>query len=209
MKHLFFTFSIFLVSQFSFGQSWNEFLSNTDHFFKENVKDGKVDYAKIFENKGELEGLVSYIANANVESLTKKEQKVFYINTYNILVINQIIQHYPTTSPMKISGFFKLNKHTITGEKWTLDYLENKVLRKDYFSPELHFVLVCGALGCPKIAEFAYLPSNVDALMKSRATMALNDENFIYEKDGATYISEIFSWFKEDFGDEIAYINTI
>ena len=207
MKNLFLTILTMFMSQLLFSQTFDSFLNDADLFFKSNVENGKVHYARIAKNPEKLNKLTSYIANANMDNLSKDEQNAFFINTYNVLVINQIIQHYPTTSPMKISGFFKLNKHAIAGEKWTLDYLENKVLRKDFFSPELHFVLVCGALSCPQIAEYAYLTDNAGALMKSRTTMALNDQSFIYEQDGTIYISEIFSWFKEDFGNEIEFVN--
>lgn len=207
MRNVLLIVLITLISQVSFSQSFDEFLGDADLFFKSHVENGKVNYKNIAENREDLNKLVSYIANADLGKLSSQEQKTFFINTYNILVINQIIENYPITSPMKISGFFKLNKHVIAGEKWTLDYLENKVLRKDFFNPELHFVLVCGALSCPQIAEYAYKTKNVEALMKSRANMALNNNNFVYEKDGTNYISEIFSWFKEDFGNEIEFIN--
>ncbi len=52
---------------------------------------------------------------------------------------------------MNISGFFDVKKHNIGGVMLTLNSLENDFMRPSYLDARLHFVLVCGAIGCPPI----------------------------------------------------------
>jgi len=171
------------------------------------VKEGKVDYSRINKNREELNGLITQISSAHLDDESDETKKAFYINAYNLIVINQIVDNYPVTSPMDITGFFKITKYLVAGHKITLDYLENSVLRKKHTDPRLHFVLVCGAISCPPITNFAYFPNNTDGLMDMQTRKAINSNDFIYEKEGVVYVSEIFKWFADDFGKELDYIN--
>lgn len=67
------------------------------------------------------------------------------------MVIKQVVSNAPISFPQDVNGFFEVTEFKVAGENMTLNYLENEVLRKDYGDPLYHFVLVCGALGCPPI----------------------------------------------------------
>jgi len=195
------------------AQELNVFLDKADAFFSKNVDNGLIDYQGIKSNPTELNELVALVAKQNTSQLSAIEKKTFFINAYNISVINGIIKAYPTDSPLSIGGFFDMKKHTIASEKITLNKLEKEYLLKETGDEKLHFVLVCAAISCPSIAEYAYRPENLEAQILDRTKKALSNPDFIRvnEETKMVGLSEIFRWYKGDFKDKadniIAYLN--
>ena len=186
----------------------NTFFNKTDAFLKKYVSDTKVDYNTISKNPSEIDEILKLIANYE---LTKDENtnKAFLINAYNLLVIKGISVKFPVKSPLDITGFFDKTTYTIANKKATLNDIENKMLRAKYNDARLHFVLVCGANGCPPLLSEAYLPKNLDAKLNQQATKALNNPNFIKVVGDKVQLSQIFEWYKEDFKNkEIEFINS-
>ena len=66
--------------------------------------------------------------------------------------------------------------------------------------PRLHFVLVCGALGCPPITNFAYQPKQLEQQLEQQTRIALNNNDFLKVNDGKVELSQIFKWYTQDFG---------
>ncbi len=201
------------IGLISSAQSLDSFLNKADAFFKKNVKLGQVNYTGIVNDSKELNSLVSQIADFKVSSLSDPERKAFYINAYNISVINGIIKAYPTKSPLEIGGFFDSKKHAIAGDNITLNQLEKDRLLKVTGDEKLHFVLVCAAISCPPIATFAYRPEQLEAQILERTKLALNNDEFIQVDDQKKTVglSEIFKWYPGDFKDKaeniVAYLN--
>ncbi len=189
-----------------------DFFAKSDAFFKSNVLGKTVNYQQIKANPASLNALVKSIEEMNVDQLAEPNRKAFLINSYNLLVIHQVVKNWPTNSVMEIPGFFESNKFEIAGKKMTLNDLENDEIRKVYNDPRVHFVLVCGAKGCPPIINRAYLPSTLDKQLTEQTKKAMNDPIFIQEQaDGTVKISEIFNWYREDFvanGTVMEYINS-
>ena len=209
---VFFISCVFLImSVTSYAQNKNDFFMKSDQLLQSYVVDGRVDYAGLKGNV-ELGDLVTTIAKTDVLKYSEVEKKAFYINAYNLLVISEIVEYYPVNSPMDINSFFDGVKHQIAGEKRTLNDIENKILRATYDDARFHFVLVCGAVGCPPIISNAYLPATLDAQMEQQAKLSING-NFISVNDAkkTVEVSEIMSWYKEDFtskkSKEIDYLN--
>ena len=208
MKHLLFIISFSIVSTVS-AQDISAFINKTDRILKDIVVDSNVDYAKAKKNQ-DLRTIAKEIETFNIEGLTKNEQQAFLINAYNLIVINQATQAYPIQSVQDVGGFFNRTKHLIAGSKMTLNELETKHLLKVYEDPRFHFVLVCGAKGCPVITNEAYSPERLDLQLKRQTLKAINDPNFIYEKGGSVYVSQIFNWYPGDFNGKsniIPFIN--
>ena len=177
------------------------FFQDTDAFLKKYVKNGAVNYAAVKANKADIQKLIVEIEEMPVGKNPNVRSEAFYINAYNILVIQAIAKQYPVKSPMDIDGFFDKKKHKIAEEYLTLNDIENEKLRKDYSDARLHFALVCAAKGCPKITNFAYVPDKLDAQLESQTKKAINDVTFIRVKTSSklVLVSEIFKWYKGDF----------
>ncbi len=195
----------------TYGQSNDPFFNQTNDLLKKYVVEGKVDYPGL-QNENNLKDLIDDISSADVSKYSNQEKKAFYINAYNLLVINSIVTAYPINSPMDVTGFFDGVKHQIAGEKKTLNDIENKILRAVYDDPRFHFVLVCGAIGCPPIINEAYFPERLDEMMEKQALASVNTGFIQVDNTNKTVeVSEIMKWYKEDFTSknqtEIDYLN--
>ena len=195
MKKMSLIFLIFYSVQLA-GQP---FFDEADRFFKRYVENGLVKYDQLQKDKTALSGLVKKIEAFNVDDASDSEKKAFYINAYNILVIHHIMANYPAEGPLKINGFFNELKANVAGNKLTLDELEKKWLFKSFPDERLHFVLVCAAVGCPPLAEFAFRPDGLENQLKERTSYVLNFPVFIRVNDGIVQISKIFEWYEGDF----------
>ncbi|MBL4707679.1 MAG: DUF547 domain-containing protein [Flavobacteriales bacterium] len=178
----------------------SDFFQSTNAFLENNVSNGKVDYSSIQSNSKELTSITQLIAAQSLEKANEVEKKAFYINAYNLLVIESIVKKYPINSPKSISGFFDSKKHTVAGEQLTVNQIEKEKLNP-VEDPRLHFVLVCAALSCPIIESRAYFPSTLDQQLAAQAKKAINNTSFIKVNNTVKEVelSKIFSWYKKDF----------
>jgi hypothetical protein len=194
--------------------SLGEFTENADTFFKNYVREGKVDYDKIKKNIKELHSLVQQIEEQRLSSASIQDKKGFYINAYNLLVINQISAQIPVRDDWYQTGFFDKVKHKIAGEEISLDVLEKERLFTLDRDARIHFALVCAARGCPPLKSGAYKAKDLDMQLDEQARITLNDQNFIRtdNQNKTVAISEIFKWYEKDFIQKnkniLEYINT-
>lgn len=188
----------------------DKFFLIADHFFGTYVEDGLVDYKALKSQPQQLNSLVKMMAEANLSTANEATYKAFYINAYNITMIKSLVEKYPIKSPLDDNNIFTGEKHNIAGEGLTLEKIEKQKLNPGA-DPRLHFVLVCGALGCPPLANFAYKPDMVEQQIAAQTKVALNNDQFVRvdAKNNTVAVSEIFNWYAKDFAGQstIAYLN--
>ncbi|NJB83093.1 DUF547 domain-containing protein [Wenyingzhuangia aestuarii] len=201
MKHKIFIVLFIATTALTNAQNHTaEFFKKADSFFKSYVDNGKVVYQKLADDDSDLKEIIEISNQISIDIDHKNLYKSFWINVYNLGVIEQVVENYPVNSPMAIPGFFDGNKRYLGGIKITLNDIENKLLRANFKEPRFHFVLVCGAVSCPPIVNYAYTPEQLENQLATQTKLALNNSDFIRNTNGKTAISEIFSWYKEDFG---------
>ena len=222
MRNIKIYFIISILSIGISGHSMSRYQSEDDlrlfcrlsnFYFKKYVHNGLVNYQNANKNPSELKALYQLIRQVDLSEATEKELKAFYINAYNILVIYQISEIYPIKTPLDEKGFFSAKKHLIGGQELTLDELEKDKMIKEFKDSRFHFVLSCAAVSCPKLANFAYQPEDVEKLLEERTMIALNDTNFV-KVDRASkkvILSKVFDWYRGDFGQTnsaiLSYVN--
>ena len=162
-------------------------------------KKGMVAYKALAssEQAKVLRSYVDAVGKAEPKGHKRKARLAFYINAYNAIVLQSIVDHLPTTSVMKVDGFFKKKKHLVAGKKMTLDELENQLIRKKFKEPRIHFVLVCGAKSCPRLRRKAMTAKNLNRQL-ARATKEFLPLATKVEGNTVT-TSQLFNWFAEDF----------
>lgn len=177
------------------------FTSEANAFFKKFVTDGKVAYAAVKKEEKSIQTLTSKIGNINLANASENSKKAFYINAYNLLVIQAVTNLYPLQTVMEKPGFFDKMLHSVAGEKLTLNDLEKKKLLEPYQDARLHFALVCAAVSCPPLTNFAYTPEEVNTQLDNRTRQALNNPAFIRvnTQKQQVLVSKIFDWYKTDF----------
>jgi hypothetical protein len=203
---------LFLTLQIGLSQTKiDSFFNEVDSFMSKYVQAGAVDYMNI-KAGGDLQSLVQTIENTDFRSLDTNVKKAYLINVYNLIVINEAVKAYPIASVQDISGFFDRKRVIIGNKDYTLTDFEKKEILDEFDDPRLHFVLVCGAVGCPPITNFAYLPQSIDEQIDIQTKSSLNDPNFIRTLDDQIELSQIFRWYASDFGNSkssiLAFINT-
>lgn len=201
MKKILIISLFFCVNSTTNAQSTAAFFTKTDDFLKINVSNSKVNYQNIKANMASLNEVLEIASKVDISKEDANTTKAFWINAYNLSVIKGIVLKYPVKSPMDITGFFDKNTYLIANKKITLNDIEGKMLRAKYNDARFHFVLVCGANGCPPIINSAYLPSTLEEQLNKQTSLAVNNPNFIKVNPASKKVelSQIFEWYKEDF----------
>jgi hypothetical protein len=198
LKSKLYLICVFLISVSTLSaQSADSLTIKTDEFLKNYVNSGLVDYTLVKNNINELNELIKLYQDAKHEDAIQK--KAMLINYYNLGAIKLLAENYPVSSPQAIPSFYDKKFLNYNGDKLSLNAIENTILRKEYNDPRVHFVLVCGALGCPPITNFAYQASLLDEQVNEQTKIALNNPDFIKVNGKDLSLSEIFKWYKEDF----------
>lgn len=204
---------VFFVVNNLQAQNLETFFSKADAFFKESVLNGNVAYSKIHKKPDKLNEVLKLAETISVSETDNLNYQAFWVNAYNLSVIKGIIDNYPTKSPLDDSGFFDKNTYSLAGKQITLNDIEHTLLRAKFQDPRFHFVLVCGAIGCPPLINKAYLPSTFNSQLDKQTALALNG-NFLIVNVNKKRVegSEILKWYKADFTmngkSEIDFINT-
>ena len=202
-----------LYTGVALGQDINTFYDVADELFEAHVQDGLVDYSGVKEDPEVLDRLVAMIATLDRDALSDADEKAYLINAYNVLVIKNVIDNYPTNSPLEVAGFFDRAKFEVSGTTYTLNELEKGDLFNAFPDARLHFVLVCAAIGCPELIPEAYRAETLDDMLNERTRVVLNNEKHVStDADAKKHnVSELFTWYKKDFTeggtDVIGYIN--
>ena len=190
-----------------------EYFKSVDKFLSANVKSGKVNYKGINADKKDLDALVTYVSTKQKFN-SPSDEKAFYLNAYNVLVIKGIINNYPTKGPMEIIGFFDKKLYAINGASLTLNNIENDIIRKRFNDARIHFALVCGAKSCPPIQPYAFRPEKLDAQLEQVTKQSIQNTSFtkINAKTNKVSVSMLFNWYKDDFvkakGSIINFLNS-
>ncbi len=180
--------------------------------------EGLVDYAALSENRGNLDAFATALAELDGKSYerwSEGEKVAFWINVYNGLTLQLIVDRYPIKSSiirsvvfpkssiMQIPGAWKKVTFEVMGEQVTLDSIEHEILRARFDEPRIHMALVCAALSCPILRNEPYVAQRLDEQLNDQARMFLeNEKKFRIDRDGGVVrLSKIFDWFAEDFID--------
>lgn len=210
---IFILFALFATAQKAPShQQWDKLLK------KHVNKAGLVNYKGFKQDKPELDSYLKLLSNsAPQKSWSANDQKAYWINAYNAYTVSLILQHYPVKSIKDIAGkIYKINTPwdikfiTIGGQKYDLNNIEHKILRKQFDDPRIHFALVCASISCPRLRDEAYIGGEVDKQLEEAGREFLNDATKNRVTANKAELSKYFSWYKGDFtgkGSLAEYIN--
>ncbi len=177
----------------------------------------RVDYAAWKDSPRDLAELDRHIAL--IASLSPKNhpemfpdkasRRSYWINTYNALVLQSVLELWPLDSvrDVKISfssrvvpgkGFFYDRKVVVGGQETNLYKLEKEVLasQKD---PRLHFALNCASESCPVLRPWEW----TDAQLDEAAREFVNKPENVSVENEKMVLSSIFKWYKKDFPEDL------
>jgi hypothetical protein len=212
----FFTMCCILMFMFCPGPGSSEPLNHVDNsiyraLLKQYVHDGRVDYQGFQNEEARLDAYLDVLAQIDPDSMPRNGQFAFYINTYNAWTIKLILSGYPGVKSIKdLGSLFKSPwKKTICridGKIISLDDIEHTILRPRFKDPRVHFAINCAAKGCPPLRAEPYEEKILDAQLDDAVRLFINDPDRTFLKENTLYISSIFKWFSEDFGDIAGFV---
>ncbi len=210
MKILFyFLLASFLFVSGAFAQQHRLFTDVLNKY----VKNGLVNYKELKKDK-RLDDYLTQLKNTVPEQLSINEKLAFWINSYNAFTLQVISENYPIESINELHTGGRIIGHilgktvwdkefiTINNKKYSLNDIEHKILRK-VDEPRIHFAIVCASISCPALLNEAFEPDKIVTQLQSQAIEFINDNsrNSFDLKNRKAYLSKIFDWFDEDFGD--------
>lgn len=171
---------------------------------------GRVNYKGLVADKGRLNAYCDMLSTHPVqESWSKEAQMAYWINAYNAFTLKLIVDHYPTKSIMRFDGgkTWDVRRIAIGDKKYSLNNLENDILRPQFKDPRIHFAINCAAKSCPPLWNHAYTADNLEATLEARCSAFINNPAFNTLKGNNAMVSTIFDWYAKDFGDLKKFLN--
>lgn len=174
---------------------------------------GKVNYKGM---KAELSKIKIYLEhlknNSPKKEWSKNEKLAYWINLYNASTVYLIASNYPVASITKINGGKPWDKKFVkSGTKvYTLNEVENTIVRPQFKDPRIHAVLNCAAVSCPKLLNRAYFPEKLNSQLDKQTRAWVNDKTKNVIAPQKVKISQIFDWYATDFaksGGVLKFIN--
>ncbi len=175
-----------------------------------------VDYQAWRANTTSLESYLEQlqtVAYQDYLNWNPLQQKAFLINAYNAFTIKLILDHYPVASIRKIGGFFtspwKLEFFKLLdGKIKSLDPIEHNWLRQhaQLKDARIHAAVNCASISCPVLQRSAFVATQLDKQLDQANQQWLADpsRNRFDLAAKTVYLSKIFDWYEEDFGDNKA-----
>ncbi len=162
---------------------------------------GGMDYAALAADRGDLDAFLHSLAAARPQAMEKREALAFWIDAYNAVVVQHVLERYPgIRSVKKVDGFFDSLTFPVAGAKVTLDAIEAK--GRALGDPRIHFAVVCASTSCPDLRGEAYTGARLDEQLGDQVRSFLENEHkgLRYDAESNTvWLSSIFKWYAGDF----------
>jgi Protein of unknown function, DUF547 len=156
--------------------------STFDQLLHQVVKGDNVDYVSL--KKSPLLGkAVNELAAVAPDKLNSDQERFcFWANSFNLLTLKLLSDHYPIDSPRHLGNAASFTKFTIGGDTYSVRDVTDLKLNS-YFkrNPVLSFVVCGGNKGDPPLLDHALLPNTV----KEESEKAL--DNFVNNPANAKY----------------------
>jgi hypothetical protein len=184
---------------------WDDFLQTYVQQHESGIH--RIDYGAV--QKVDRAGLAAYVEDLSateVSVLPGAEQKIFWINLYNALTIKVILDHFPVASIIDIDlsptgdGPWDAKLISVQGKELSLNDIEHGILRPRWQDNRIHYAVNCASLGCPNLATEAFSVENSERLLEAGARDFINHRRGARFEAGQLVVSNIFLWYKEDFG---------
>ncbi len=169
-----------------------------DALLRANVRNGVVNYTG-FQNSPSFKGYIEALSGPG-EPEGREARLVYYINAYNALAIEGILQGLSPSTLFGRARYFKFKEWPLNGKSITLYDLEHKIIRP-LGEPRIHFAIVCASKSCPLLRAEAYAADRLEGQLDDQARQFVNDpfRNRFDVNSTTAQLSEIFNWFDEDF----------
>ncbi len=133
-----------------------------------------------------------------LEKFSRDEQLAYWLNLYNVTVLNEIIAAYPKRTLKKLTrgknSVFSKKLLTVSGVRLSLEDIQYTILKENYDNnPLIMYGLYQGIVGGPNIRTSAYTGANVYHALEDNAYEFVNSNRGTFSNDETTFL--VSSWY--------------
>ena len=167
---------------------------------KRTANEGNRFYFETFEDDEEARDFLRDIQNsleqlpsdAPLEYFSRDEQLAYWLNLYNVTVLNEIIAVYPKKNLKKLfrgkNSIFSKKLLTVAGVSLSLNDIQFTILKQNYDNnPLIMYGLYQGIIGGPNIRKIAYSGADVNRALENNAYEFVNSNRGTYTRDEKTF----------------------
>ncbi len=181
---------------------WQAFLDQhlvTDHPSGVN----RVDYAAVSaSDRALLQRYIAAMESVPISSQSRDTQFAYWINLYNALTVELVLEHYPIDSIRDIRDPWDQVVAEIEGVGVTLNDIEHRIIRPIWMDERIHYVVNCASYGCPNLQREALTADNFESILDAAASEYVNHPRGARFDGRRLTLSSVFQWYQEDFGDD-------
>lgn len=172
-----------------------------------------VRYAAVSEADGrKLDAYLDQLAGIQISAYSRPVQFAYWVNLYNALTVDVVLDHYPVDSIRDIdispgwfaSGPWGAELITVEGAALSLNDIEHRILRPIWQDPRIHYAVNCASIGCPDLRAAPYTAETLDQQLDAAARAYVNDSRGAEVVNGDLTVSKIYTWYQADFEDSDA-----
>ncbi len=188
--------SVVRVDHSAWGRFLDDYL-NTDH------PGGVFMFNYSGVTPGDRELLQDYIGSLEstpVSSLNRDEQFAYWVNLYNAVTVDLILENYPLDSIRDIRDPWDTKLVKVEGTGLTLNDVEHRILRPIWQDPRIHYAVNCASYSCPNLQPRPFTAAGNEELLDKGAREYINHPRGVDVRNGKIEASSIYTWYQEDFG---------
>jgi len=174
----------------------------------DSLKQNLFSYKKVSsQDKDLLKNYLNFLKSLDPKIYSLPEQKAYWLNLYNALTVNLILESYPVESITDIKQrFYHFGPWDdkivdVKGKQLSLNDIEHRILRPIWKDPRIHYGVNCASIGCPNLLLKVFTGKNVDALLKQAAVDFINHDRGVLFEEEQLSLSKLYSWYQVDFGE--------
>ncbi len=143
---------------------------------------------------------MSVMENVRVTNYDRDTQLGYWLNLYNIIVLDAVLENYPISSIRDVSDIWKAKRVKIQSQELSLDDIEHNIIRPLYKDWRIHAALNVATVSSGRIPAKAY-GYNIEKELDDIAKEWLQRPDVFRISDNTVSLSTVFKWYKEDFGN--------
>jgi hypothetical protein len=163
--------------------------SEGNRFYYETIEDSEESQQLLRDIQKSLEQVPDL---APLENFSRDEQLAYWLNLYNITVLNEIIAIYPKRDLKKVlngkNSILSKKSLMVAGIPLSLDDIQYTILSQNYNNnPLIMYGLYMGVVGGPNVRKSAYTGSDVWRALENNAYDFVNSNRGTYSLDERTF----------------------
>ncbi len=167
---------------------------------KKTANEGNRFYFETFEDDEEAQQFLRDIqksleqlpSDAPLRYFSREEQLAYWLNLYNVTVLNEVIAVYPTKNLKKYTvgkkSIFDKKLLTVAGVPLSLNDIQFTILKQNYDNdPLVIYGLYQGIIGGPNIRKRAYTGADVMSALENNAYEFINSNRGTWGRDKGVF----------------------